>query len=171
MLNKSIYMGRLVADPELKRKRGGEKEIVWCPFRIAVQRDYRKGGVAQADYITCIAYGSRARYIAEYGKKAYKILVEGRTETGSYEGEYGQKVYVSQLVVTAAWILEYRPASERQEPDRERSPRREPAFGYAGAEERHPMEEGMPEPDIDMEIPEEVYFPYEPETEDIMAIL
>lgn len=130
MLNRSIYMGRLVADPELKVKQSSVKETVWCAFRIAVQRDYKKEGDTQADYIPCIAYGGQARYLAEYGKKGYKVLAEGRTETGSYERKDGQKIYTSQLAVTALWILEYRPPSGQQNPERTHSARQEPSGRY-----------------------------------------
>lgn len=167
MLNKSIYMGRLVADPELKTKQSGDKEIVWCLFRIAVQRDYKKDGSAPADYITCIAYGSRARYVVKYGKKAYKILAEGRTETGSYEGKHGQKIYTSRLVVTAVWMLEYQPASGQQEPERKRSPGQEPSAGYEECEEQYPEKEDIPMPDGDMElVPEVPYDLYDPQEEE-----
>jgi single-strand DNA-binding protein len=141
MLNRSIYMGRLVSDPELKVKQSGGKETAWCSFRIAVQRDYKKEGGTQADYIPCIAYGGQAKYLAEYGKKGYKVLAEGRTETGSYEKKDGQKVYTSQLAVTSLWILEYRPQSEQQHPERMHSARQEPSGRYGGTY----SEKGNPE--------------------------
>ena len=119
MLNRSIYMGRLVSDPELKVKQSGGKETAWCSFRIAVQRDYKKEGGTQADYIPCIAYGGQAKYLAEYG----------------------QKVYTSQLAVTSLWILEYRPQSEQQHPERMHSARQEPSGRYGGTY----SEKGNPE--------------------------
>ena len=42
MLNRVTLMGRLVADPEL---RSTASNLSVCSFRIAVDRDYKKGGI------------------------------------------------------------------------------------------------------------------------------
>ena len=46
MLNHTVMMGRLCADPELKHT---QTQVAVCSFRIAVDRDYSKNGDKEGD--------------------------------------------------------------------------------------------------------------------------
>ena len=68
MLNRVTLMGRLVADPEL---RSTASNLSVCSFRIAVDRDYKKGDQKETDFIDIVAWRSTAEFVANYFKKDY----------------------------------------------------------------------------------------------------
>ena len=89
MLNKVILMGRLVADPELKRT---QSDIAVVSTRIAVDRD-RKGpdGERQADFIDIVCWRERAEFVSRYFRKGNMIAVVGSLQSRQYETKDGQK--------------------------------------------------------------------------------
>ncbi len=90
MLNKVILMGRLVADPELRRT---QNDISVCRFRIAVDRPYQKDRERQADFINCIAWRNNADFIQRYFSKGKMIIVEGSLRNNDYTDANGVKHY------------------------------------------------------------------------------
>ena len=97
MLNKTILMGRLTRDPEV-RSGNGDNSVV-AQFTLAVDRRYRKQGEEQqADFIRCVAFGKQAEFIEKYIKKGVKIVVTGRIQTGSYTNKDGQRVFTTDVV-------------------------------------------------------------------------
>lgn len=82
MLNKSIIMGRLVADPEVRQTLSN---VPVCKFTVAVDRNYTpQGQERQADFLSVIAWRHTAEFIGKYFKKGSLIVVEGTLQTGSY---------------------------------------------------------------------------------------
>ena len=53
MLNRVILMGRLTADPELRKT---ASDISVTSFTLAVDRNYGKGADRQTDFINCVAW-------------------------------------------------------------------------------------------------------------------
>lgn len=89
MLNVAVLMGRLVADPELRRT---QSDLAVCSFRIAVDRNYaNKAGERQADFIDIVAWRSTAEFVCKYFTKGQMIAVEGSIQTRSYEDKQGNK--------------------------------------------------------------------------------
>lgn len=96
MYNKSIIMGRLVADPELRKTESG---ISNCRFSVAVQEDYKnKDGSRDVDYIICVAWRQTAEFLTRYFKKGQPILIDGNLKSRTYEKE-GQKHYETYIKV------------------------------------------------------------------------
>jgi single-strand DNA-binding protein len=87
MYNKSILIGRMVADPELRTTPNG---VSVCSFRIAVNRPYSKDG-GKADFIDIVAWRERAEFVCRYFSKGKPILVEGSIQTRNYEDKNGSK--------------------------------------------------------------------------------
>lgn len=82
MLNKSIIMGRLVADPEVRQT---PSNVSVCKFTVAVDRDFvPQGQERQADFISVMAWRHTADFVGKYFSKGNLIVVEGRLKTGSY---------------------------------------------------------------------------------------
>lgn len=81
-MNNVILMGRLTADPELRRTQSG---ISACRFTVAVNRRFKnpQGGY-DADFISCTAWRQTAEFIHRYFKKGDMICIEGNLRTGSY---------------------------------------------------------------------------------------
>lgn len=96
MYNKSIIMGRLTADPELRKTESG---ISNCRFSVAVQEDYKnKDGSRDVDYIICVAWRQTAEFVTRYFKKGQPILIDGKLKSRTYDKE-GQKHYETYIKV------------------------------------------------------------------------
>ncbi|MEG0259579.1 MAG: single-stranded DNA-binding protein [Lysinibacillus sp.] len=106
MINRTVLVGRLVADPELKYTPAG---IASCRFRLAVNRSFKsENGETQADFITCQAWRKQAENLANFMRKGNLIGLEGRIQTGSYEGQDGKRVYTTDIVADNIQYLEPR---------------------------------------------------------------
>ena len=58
MLNRVILMGRLTADPELRKT---ASDLSVTSFTLAVDRNYGKGADRQTDFINCVGSGILGR--------------------------------------------------------------------------------------------------------------
>ncbi|MCS5500902.1 single-stranded DNA-binding protein [Lysinibacillus sp. A4] len=105
MINRTVIVGRLVADPELRFTPSG---IASCKFRLAVNRPFKNEGEQQADFIACVAWRKQAENLANFMKKGNLIGLEGRIQTGSYEGQDGKRVYTTDVVADSIQFLEPR---------------------------------------------------------------
>lgn len=90
MLNRTIIMGRLTRDPELRRTQSG---TAVASFALAVERDFkgRDTGEKAADFIDIVAWRQTAEFISRYFTKGRLAVVEGRLQTRSYEDKSGNK--------------------------------------------------------------------------------
>lgn len=95
-LNHSIIMGRLVADPELRRTNTGKAVV---SFTLACDKPGKDSG---ASFIPCVAWEKTADFINNYFLKGSPIAVEGRVESRQYDTKDGQKRTVVELVVAQA---------------------------------------------------------------------
>lgn len=95
-MNKWLGIGRLCGDPEIRNTDSG-KAI--ANYRIAVNRDFKKDGQPDADFLNCVAFGKAAEFAGKYLHKGTKVAVEGRIQTRDYLNKDGQKVYVTEIVV------------------------------------------------------------------------
>lgn len=105
MINRVVLIGRLVADPELRYTQNG---IASCKFRVAVNRTFKNEGEQQADFISCMAWRKQAENLANFMKKGNLIGLEGRIQTGSYEGQDGKRIYTTDVVADSIQFLEPR---------------------------------------------------------------
>ena len=83
-MNKSIIIGRLTSDPELRQTQSG---IASARFTVAVNRRFKnqQTGEYEADFIRCTAWKQTAEFISRYFTKGQMIVVEGSLRTGSYQ--------------------------------------------------------------------------------------
>ncbi len=96
MLNRTILMGRLVADPELKTTASG---ISVTSFRIAVERSYVKSGEERkADFIDIVCWRQTAEFVCRYFSKGSLIAVEGQLQSRTYQAKDGTNRYVLEVV-------------------------------------------------------------------------
>lgn len=106
MINRVVLVGRLTKDPELRYTPNG---VATCRFTVAVNRAFNKEGEEkQADFISCVAWRKQAENLANFMKKASLIGLEGRIQTGSYEGQDGKRVYTTDVVADSIQFLEPR---------------------------------------------------------------
>jgi single-strand DNA-binding protein len=96
-MNKVFLVGRLTRDPEL---RYSSSNLATMRCAIAVDRQYvRDGEERGADFINIVAFGNRAETMSKYLTKGSQIAVDGRIQTGSYDGQDGKKVYTTDVIV------------------------------------------------------------------------
>lgn len=104
-MNKTILMGRLTKDPEVKYLQN-ENSTAMARYTLAVDRRYRKDGKAETDFISCVTFGKNAEFAEKCLKKGLKILVSGRIQTGSYVNQEGNKVYATNVIVEEHYFAE-----------------------------------------------------------------
>lgn len=80
MLNHVVLMGRLTADPELHMIDAETQKCV-CNVVIACERKKKE----QVDFIRCVAWNNRAKFLWEWFRKGSMIALEGMLRTRSYE--------------------------------------------------------------------------------------
>ncbi len=89
MLNVIALMGRLTADPELRRT---PSDIAVTTITIAVDRGYvRQGEERQTDFIPVVCWRQSAELVCKYFKKGDMIAVNGRLQSRKYEDSQGNK--------------------------------------------------------------------------------
>lgn len=98
-MNKVILMGRLTKDPEIRQAQSG---TLIANYSLAVDRGDKDGNT---DFINCKAFGKPAEFVQKYLHKGMKILVEGRWQTGSFDGKNG-KVYTNDCIVNLHYFCE-----------------------------------------------------------------
>lgn len=114
-MNKSILMGRLTKDPELRYTSGNNTAV--CSFTIAVNRRMAKEGQPQADFINCISWSKSAEFVSKYFKKGQQIVVIGRIQTRSWEDNESRKHYATEVVTEEVYFAGSRPKSDMNSSD------------------------------------------------------
>lgn len=95
MINKAILMGRLTRDPELRHTGSGTPV---CSFSIAIDNGY--GDNRSTDFINCVAWNKTAEFVEKYFTKGRMIIVIGRIQTRTWEGNDGKKNYATEVVAS-----------------------------------------------------------------------
>ena len=96
-MNKVFLVGRLARDPELRYT---SSNLATMRCAIAVDRQFvREGEERGADFINIVAFGNRAETMNKFLSKGSQIAIDGRIQTGSYDGADGKKVYTTDVVV------------------------------------------------------------------------
>lgn len=90
-LNKVFLMGNLTRDPEVRYAPNG---TAITNFSMAINRQYAlETGEKKEDvcFVKVVVFGRRAEVCGEYLAKGSGVLVEGRLQSRSWEGQDGQK--------------------------------------------------------------------------------
>lgn len=85
MMNNVSLMGRLVAEPVFQTFERDGEETAAVRYRLAVERDYKKDGIRQADFIACKSFGAEAKFVKAYYHQGDLIAVTGRIVTECYK--------------------------------------------------------------------------------------
>lgn len=104
-MNKTVLIGRLTQDPNLKFTQGNGKAVT--TFTIAVDRRFSKDGQKEADFIPIVVWGKQAESTANYMSKGKLIGIAGRIQTRSYEAKDGTKKYITEVVAEEVQFLEW----------------------------------------------------------------
>lgn len=111
MINRVVLTGRLTRDLELRRTQSGTSVV---SFTLAVDRNFKKEGQPEADFINCVAWNRQADTMAQYLHRGSLIGVDGHLQTRNYENQQGQRVYITEVLVESLTFLESRNQSQSQ---------------------------------------------------------
>ena len=104
MLNSVVFMGRLVADPELRTTPNG---VSVASFTMAVDRPFQRSGAERVtDFFDVVAWRSQAEFVSRYFHKGNLIAVQGYMTTRSYTDKNGVNRKVYELVAEHAHFAE-----------------------------------------------------------------
>lgn len=118
MINNVTLVGRLTKDPELKYSQSG---TAIARFTLAVNRQYKREGQPDADFISCIAFSKTAENLCNFMSKGSQIGVVGNIQTGSYEKD-GQRVYTTDVIANNIQFLESKSNSQQnQQPQQQQN--------------------------------------------------
>ncbi|WP_047998624.1 single-stranded DNA-binding protein [Lactiplantibacillus herbarum] len=113
MINRTVLVGRLTRDPELRYTNGG---AAVATFTIAVNRQFtNQSGEREADFISCVIWRKAAENFANFTHKGSLVGIDGRIQTRNYENQQGTRVYVTEVVADNFSLLESRAESERHQ--------------------------------------------------------
>ena len=96
-MNKIILIGCLVQNPKVVASEG-KKTAAY--FRVAVNRKYGQEGDQNADYFSCVTFGTKAEFLGKYFQKGKRIALEGEMYNDNYTNDRGEKVYGMRLIVS-----------------------------------------------------------------------
>lgn len=96
MLNAIMLMGRLTADPELRRTGTG---LAVASFTLAVERDYPgPDGNRETDFIDIVAWRGTAEFVSKYFTKGQMATVSGRLQIRPWTDKDGTKRRSAEVV-------------------------------------------------------------------------
>lgn len=151
MLNLSVLMGRLTADPELRHT---QNDTAVTSFTLAVERSYRSGEDRQADFIDIVAWRNTAEFVCKYFRKGQMMIVQGSIQTRTYEDKNGSKRKAVEIVAGNVTFGQAKAAGES-------GGQRAPSAEYNETDELAPKRPAAMHGSI-APFPEDVPFPPDP---------
>lgn len=109
MLNRSILIGRLTRDPEMKYTPAG---VAVTQFTLAVDRPTAADREREADFIPIVTWRQLAETCANHLNKGRLVAVEGRIQVRNYENSEGKRVYVTEVIADNVRFLDYKKDDE-----------------------------------------------------------
>lgn len=96
MLNQAVIMGRLCADPELRRTQNGSAVV---SFTLAVDRDFaNQDGSRDTDFIPVVGWRNTAEFVSKWFTKGSMAIVTGRIQVRDYTDREGNKRRTTEIV-------------------------------------------------------------------------
>jgi single-strand DNA-binding protein len=103
-MNKSILLGRIVKDPEVRYAQSGK---CVTQFTLAVDRPFKDAqGNKETDFIPVVLWGKTAELVGNSCQKGHRLLVDGRLQTRSYDAKDGTKRWVTEVIANSVEFIE-----------------------------------------------------------------
>ncbi|HDK7792429.1 TPA: single-stranded DNA-binding protein [Staphylococcus aureus] len=113
MLNRTILVGRLTRDPELRTTPSG---VSVATFTLAVNRTFTNAqGEREADFVNCVVFRRQADNVNNYLSKGSLAGVDGRLQSRNYENQEGRRVFVTEVVCDSVQFLEPKNTNDSQQ--------------------------------------------------------
>ena len=117
MLNHIVLIGRLCADPELRRTNSGTPVT---SMRIAVDRDFKnQSGEKETDFIDVVAWRATAEFVAKYFTKGRMAVVEGRLQIRPWTDNNGNKRTTAEVVAENVYFCDTKREDSRSQAEPE----------------------------------------------------
>lgn len=98
-LNKAYLIGRLASDPEFRTTPTGQEVAT---LRIATNRVWKDRASGQrneaTEFHSVVVWGRLAQIANQYLNKGSLVMIEGRLQTRSWQGQDGVKRYRTEIV-------------------------------------------------------------------------
>lgn len=98
-MNNCQFVGRLTADPELRRTQDG---TAVCSYSLAVKRPMTKDATDFLDFVT---WRQGAEYLTQYGHKGDIVAVSGALQARDWTDKNGNKRRAFEIVTTSVELL------------------------------------------------------------------
>ena len=105
-MNNCNFVGRLTADPELRRTNEG---IPVCTYSLAVKRPMVKD---TTDFIEFVSWRQSAEYLSQYAHKGDIVAVSGTLQPRSWTDKEGNKRKAFEVVTTNVELLSSKKESQ-----------------------------------------------------------
>jgi len=107
MLNRSIIMGRLTRDPELRNV----GDVPVCNFTLACDRDYKNAaGEKETDFIDIVAWRSTAEFVSKHFTKGRMAVADGRLQVRDWTDRDGGKRRSTEIVADNVYFGDSKPS-------------------------------------------------------------
>lgn len=104
MLNNVVLIGRLTKDCDLRYTPNG---VAVTKFTLAVDRPFNnQQGEKETDFIPIVVWRKMAEVCAQHIGKGRLVAVEGRIAVRTYDGNDGQKRWVTEVVAENVRFLD-----------------------------------------------------------------
>ena len=100
-LNKVFLIGNLTRDPELRTMPNGNSVVNFGIATNRVWKDKTGAQQKQAEFHNIVMFGRLAEIAKQYLQKGSSVLVEGRLQTKTWEGQDGQKRNRTEVIAEA----------------------------------------------------------------------
>lgn len=105
-MNSVTMIGRLTADPELRRTQSG---TACCSFSLAVKRPRAKD---TTDFLNFVVWQQGAEYLCQYGHKGDLVGVTGYLTARSWQDKDGKKRTTTEVTCDGVELLSSKKNSE-----------------------------------------------------------
>lgn len=112
--NQVIIIGNLTRDPELRTIPSGQSVASFAVATNRVWQNQDGESQEQADFHNVVAWAKLGENVNQYLHKGSKVMVVGRLQTRSWEGEDGKKNYRTEIVANDINFLD-RPGGSSDE--------------------------------------------------------
>lgn len=107
-MNKFIGIGNLGKDPDIRTTPNGK---MVASFSIGIAEGY--GERKTTTWLNIVCWEKLAEVVGNNLSKGSKVLVEGKIQTRSYDGNDGQKKYITEIVASN---IEFLSAKKQSDP-------------------------------------------------------
>jgi single-strand DNA-binding protein len=149
-LNKVMLIGNITRDPELRSTPSGQSVAAFGLATNRVWKDPSSGErKSAAEFHNIVAWRKLAEICGQYLRKGSKVYVEGRLQTRSWQGQDGNKRYMTEVIMENMIMLDRKPQGDFSPSPGMPQQAASASFPQASAQAAPPQPEEIPTIQID----------------------